>query len=456
MAKKTATKTAPPPKPSAKKPEPVKQPEPAPVPVDPAVLENQTHKAAVEKLAEQAMEVSYEISGLPRSRRVSDAAKTKMIATVNATKSGISMSKRLYSSRHPLLVEFNAARRRLDKWRDGFVIVKAAEQSTDEEGTEKIVAGVRLIMAKDIPEFEQGFKIRVDEYYAAAAQLQRYMRQTYFDGKKEWPSVLDAIAAELGTEFNKADYPDDITDEIRVVMPTYTDYAVSIKLPAEIRKRQEKRIEQALSGTLETATSSIADTLTKVFTTFAAQLVNRTRVFPAKDDPLFGKYHGAEVVTISRPHDDDASIPATQMILTLRYKVEEEGKEKSVTETLTTMHEKDYEETFKPQTTDERKKLTKSVLDNIVDQMQTVVKVKEMLGPYGDKLGGTIEKLQTIFHSAGKSTESVLNEAKNSVTFRNRLSEAINGAVVELAETVETVRKVRRRINPALIGGTQD
>lgn len=430
------------------------------------------HIDAVHDLAGNCMEVAYEVYGLPGNRSASDGTRNKMVETVGGKKNGYSISKRLFCSKHPLIKELNAARRKLDQWRDSFVIVKAAEQATDQEGRDKITAGVRLIMAKDIPEFEAGFKVRVDEYYAAADCVEKHMKETYHDGKKEWPSILDADKEVLGTDFNIQDYPQKIRDYVRVVMPTYSSYAVSLKLPAEVRKRQEERIAEALSGTLETATSYICDTLTDVFTQFANQLVNRTRFYPDQDGPL-GMYHGAELVKL-RTHADDDEVPRGKVIVVARYKtivknvteavvdpetgfvVQPAGegeKELTVTAEIGTFGEgADYEKRLKPQTTEERKNLTKSTLDNLFEQLNTVSKVKDMLGPYGSSIETTVEKIRTLMTSAGKTSESVLGEAKNSKFFRDKFAAALRDATAELGETVETAKKVRRRINTKLIG----
>lgn len=421
------------------------------------------HVDAVRDLAENCMEVTYEVYGLPTTRTVSESARNKMVETVGGKRRGYSISKRMFISNHPLIKEFNAARRRLDDWRDSFVIVKAAEASTDSEGKEKITAGVRLIMAKDIAEFEQGFRVRVDEYYAAADQIQKYLDEPYHDGKKQWPSILDNDQAELGSDFNKADYPTDVRDYVRVVMPQYNSYAVSLKLPPEVRKRQEERIVESLNGTLETATSYICETLTDVFTTFANQLVNRTRLNPDPNGP-FGKYHGAELVKL-RTHAEDDTVPKGTVVPVVRYKdsvatgpaVGEENvlpgvKEVSVVAELDPIAEADYDKIFKPQTTEERKSLTKSVLDNLFAQLETVNKVRDMLGPYGEQLETTVGKIRELMSGAGKSSEAVLNEAKNSKFFRDKLAASLNNAMVELSETVETAKRVRRKINPKLIG----
>lgn len=422
------------------------------------VLEGQ-HKLALDHLQAECMEMDYTIPWLPLTKAASEATRNQMLEVVGGKKKGFGISKRLFNSGHPLIDELNTCRRRLDQWRDGFVIVKSAEATVDEHDRAKIASGVRLIQASDIPQFEQGFKQRVDQLYAALELVQKHMRKPYNDGKKDWPSILDWDKEQTGTEFNSADYPVDVRDCVKVIMPTYNAYTVSMKLPPAVYERQEKRLQEALNGTLETATKYVCSTLEEVFSTFANQLIDRTRVYPK--DVNYGKYHNAEVVTLLK-HEDKKSIPEGSVEVTLRYKrtlerpadapADYKDKEESVTVTLDPMSEADYLSLLKPETTQERKKLTKSVLDNIYLQMEQVSNVSKMLGPYGDKIKDTMVNVKNVLSSGGKSSDEVLEEAKASRSFRTSLSKALNEAVTKLDETAVVVTGVRRRISSKLAG----
>lgn len=408
-------------------------------------IDDKAHMDALKHLKEECMEVEFSMSWLPLARVVSEGNRNLMLTAVNARKKGISISKRMFCSGHPLLGALNDARTQLNRWRDSFVIVKGAEAADDENGEKKIVGGVRLIEASDIPEFESGFKVRVDQLYAAAAKVEAYMRKPYYDGKKHWPSILDADKAEVGDDFNEADYPANVAACVQVVMPTYTPYEVSIKLPPEVRKRQEQRLNEALNSTLETATAYITNSLTDVFTQFANSLVNRTRIYPK--DVAFSKYHGAEIVTKEKSGEN--------WVITLRHKEpdpERAGKERSVLVTLDPLSDKDFHTLLKPQSTDEKKKLSTSVLENIFNQFATLTKVKGMLGPYGDQIEHTLDKIRDVLSTAGTTHEEILKEAKNSNYFRNKLVSALGEAVKELDVTVQDVKRVRRKISSKLIG----
>lgn len=424
-------------------------------------LEEQ-HAAAIKHLAEDCVEMDYTIPWLPTTKVASEGTRNKMLKVVGGKKKGYSVSKRMFNSGHPLIDELNGCKRRIEQWRDGFVIVKSAEATVDEEGRKKIASGVRLIQTVDIEPFEKGFKERVDQLYAALEMVDRYMDKTYDDGKKKWPSILDWDAEFQGDDFNKSDYPKSVKDCINVTMPSYNAYTVSVKLPPQVYQRQEKRLQEALNGTLETATGYICSTLNDVFTTFAGQLVDRVRVYPK--DVRYSKYHGAEVVSILT-HDQKLTIPKGMMELELRRKEtievpvdpaqpdgEKKDKERSVVEKLELIPESEYEELFKPERTEERKKLTQSVLDNIYLQMEQIGKVSTMIGPYGDKILNVMAKVKEVLKTGGKTSDEVIEEAKASKSFRATLATSLTDAVSKLGETAVLVTKVRRRISNKLAG----
>lgn len=427
--------------------------------VDPVEAKALAHAEAIKHLQAECMEMNYSIPWLPLSKAASETTRNKMTTLVGGKKKGYSVAKRMFNSGHPLIDELNACRTKLDKWRDGYVIVKTAEATVDEHDRAKIASGVRLIQASDIEEFEKGFKSRVDQLYAALELVHQHMDKKYHDGQKEWPSVLGWDREQQGDEFNRDDYPKDVRECVKITMPSYTPYAVSMKLPPAVYKRQEERLQEALNGTLETATKYVCTTLEDVFATFANQLVDRTRVYPK--DVAFSKYHSAEVVSVAR-HADKASIKDGDVEVTLRYKrpierpvdapADYKDKEESVVVTLDPMTEESYTTLLKPETTQERKKLTKSVLDNIYLQMEQITNVSKMLGPYGDKIKDTMANVRNVLSSGGKTSDEVLDEAKQSRSFRSSLAKSLNEAVAKLGETAVEVTTVRRRISKKLAG----
>jgi uncharacterized phage infection (PIP) family protein YhgE len=229
-------------------------------------------------------------------------------------------------------------------------------------------------------------------------------------------------------------------------MPKYTPYEVSIKLPPQVRARQEQRLNDVLNSTLETATTYITNSLTDAFTQFANSLVNRVRIYPK--DVNFAKYHGAEVVTKDTAGTD-------MWTVTVRYKEpdpDHEGKERSVIVTLDPISDKDFHLVLKPQSTDEKKKLATSTLTNLLEQFASISKVKGMLGPYGEQIEQTLDKIRDVLSTAGTSNDEVLKEAKSSNYFRNKLVGTLNEAVKELDDTAQEVKRVRRKISSKLVG----
>jgi hypothetical protein len=401
--------------------------------------DEQQHLEAVKHLQAECMEVSYSVSWLPLSRAVTAENRRKMVSAVNGGK-GLKTGKAMFVGDHPLIKDLNKTRTRLEAWRNSFTIVKGAELTTDGDEKPTVVSGVRLIEVADIPEFESGFQVRVDEMYSAAARVQEYMRKPYFDGKKEWPSILEFDRAAVGDDFNEADYPDRPADCVKVTVPDYHPYEVSIKLPPQVQARQEQRLQESLNGTLETATTYITNTINEVFSQFANQLANRTRIYPT--DKALQKYSGAEVISRKEGWTK------------IRYKEadpDNPGKERSVITTLDQMSDADYATKLKPQTTDERRKLATSTLANLMEQLDNVGKVGTMLGPYGKKIEETLKGVRDILSTAGSKPEEILKEARNSTTYRDRLVEALDGATERLEETAVEVKKVRRKLSRKLI-----
>lgn len=428
------------------------------------VVTEASHQKAVDDLATKCQEVSYRVSWLPTSRKASDATKNRMVETVGGTKDGFSISKRLFASKHPLVAELNTARRRIDEWRDSFTIVKSAEVHDETRGNDRrptIEAGVRLIRDADIEEFDRGFRVRVEQLLAAADKAQQYMKRGYATEAKEYPSIMDMDRERLGRDFNEADYPENLTDCIKVTLPSYHEYKVSIRLPKEVYERETARLRETLSRDLEAAVAYACEMFQDSFLTLAQQLVNRTRINPAAKGP-FGKYVGAEVVSL-KSNKQDKTIPEGFVVPEIRYKEPDpergEGKTKSVIVTLEQMTNSRYHEVLKPVTTEERKKITSSVIEHIQSQMADFVRLKDMMGDYGSNMDTMLDQVRELLATAGGkgTSEEIAAEIKNSNSFRTNLAATLEAVVSDLENTSVEIKKVRRSVSRKNVGiGNED
>lgn len=417
----------------------------APPPADPALA---GLDEAVQYLALKCMEVEYSISGLPAARQASATAKEAMVRAVDGKAKGYSVSKRLFASNHPLIGELNAARRRIDEWRDAHTIVKSAEAET-RDGKLAVAPGVRLIQTDTIPEFDKGYHVRVAQLYEAAAAVQEHMRKEYVVGGKVWPSILDMDRERLGKDFNEADYPADVRDCIRATDPTYRDYKVAIQLPEEIRKRQEARLHDALSSTIEAAVDALTGTLTETFETLANQLVTRTRIYPPVKDPL-GSFSGAEL--IRTVEHDDGTLTLTVRCVDARQAdraaaaVADLARPRAREFEIGPISRADYVGRLRPLATDEKKKITTSVIDNLFTQLRNFSNLKDMLGAPGAKIEAALDQVRALLAAGGGSGAAVADELKKARTFRAGLSAALEQVTTELARNAEEVRAVRKKI----------
>lgn len=396
---------------------------------------------AVKALTMSCHEVEYTISMLPTSRQASAATKDEMVAVVGGKRGGYSVSKKLFASDHPLIKELNGVRHKIEAWRDAFTIVKSADVE-DKNGKLAVSPGVRLIRNEDIAEFDAGYKRLADELYAAAAMVRDHMHVPYVVGGKTYPSILDADREKLGSDFNPADYPPDPSTCVRAGMPQYRDYSISVKLPKEIYKRQEERLKDAMTGTVDAAVSALTDTLLETFETIAGQLSTRTRVNPVAGSK-WAKYDGSEVVNLTTRPDGSLSFM-------LRWReMDKGGKERTVTEQFDAVPKDEYEKVARPVATNEKKKVTQSTIENLMTQLENFGRVKSMLGEPGSRIDDALRRVRDMLASAGRQSGDIAEEVRNAQSFRTSLKKALEETGALIGEVAQTVTRERRKVSRA-------
>lgn len=405
------------------------------------------HNKAVDNLRMNAMEVSFEISRLPTSRKVSADQKIVMTSAVEGKARGFSVGKRIFDCTHPAVQELNQSIRKLEQYRDAFTIVKAANLiESGAEGKPEIEPGKRLIRRQDIDEFDAGICLRSEHVYAAAEKVQKAL-----------PDIKKMDKERLGKAWDDADYPANVCQVVKVTIPTYSEYTVSVNLPKKIYERELVRLRATLNGTLETAVTYLCTTLTESFTMLAKQLVNRTRITPRKGHPL-EQYTGAEVVQVKKVGHPLGS-PTDMVALQIRFKTpdpKQPGKEKSEIIWLDPMAEEEYHTNLRPSSTDEKKKISSSVVEHIMEELGQFTKIKSMLSEYGTDMDISLDKIRDILSTAGSgmslTADHVTEEIKNAASFRNALAKTLDEVVSELAETAVEVKATRRKISANLVG----
>jgi hypothetical protein len=389
------------------------------------------HAATITNIALNCQEVTYACSWFSQSKQVDAKTKFEMVSVVSGQSKGFGVSKKLLTSGHPLLSELSTCRRNIHAWRDAFTIVKAnAANDTTIEG------GVRLIRVEDMEEFERGFFLRRDQLYSAADRVTEHLNVPYTDADGTvWDSILDLDRQRLGDQFNLRDYPDSLRQVITVSDPVYTAYKPSVRLPAAIYQRECSRVASEIDRTIQTATDYITSELQTAFETLANQLVQRTRVHPHEMDTEIVRFTNAEVVR--------QTVNGDNITVELKYAVD---GDKKVTEVLT-MPTETFKTRFCPVETEERKRITTSTIQHIMEKLNGFGHIRSMLGAQGVQMDAALDQIRAQFSRVGGRSEEIAHEIKSSRSFRKSLATALTSSVETLLEQAEDVKKVRRAVN---------
>ena len=402
--------------------------------------ETQQHVEAITNIAMNCNEVVFSVSWFSQSRQVDAETKAAMAAVVAGQSKGFGVSKRLLSSSHPLLSELNAARRTLNAWRDSYTIVKAGGGVQDNA----IEGGVRLIRVEDISEFERGFRHRRDELYRIADRVQEHMNQSFTDvDGQTYPPILELERQRLGAQFAAKDYPQNLRAAIFVSDPAYRSYAPSVRLPNDIYQRECRRVANEIDRTIETATAYVVDEIQTAFETLSNQLVSRIRLHVHEDDTEMRRFDQGEIVRQTTAADGTVTVR-------IRYRVDDntaKSGKKSVVEDMQFPSEEAFKNRMHPLETNERKVITTSSIEHILEKLSQFGRVKTMLGQQGNQMDTVLNQVRAQFSSVGSTAVDIAKEFKNSPRTRRQLASALNDAVENLLDQAEDVKRVRRAVN---------
>jgi len=440
------------------------------------------HQKIVDLVRGRTMEMSFTVHGLPKSRRISGKLADQVAASVKGKRKGVRSSWSMFTSEHPAVKELNAAIRDLDQLRDTWTIVKSAEVKTGEGDKVTIEGGKRLIWDKDVEDFYNLFVQKAKHIDKAVEKLQYAMDNSTLDADDGViKSVKDMDRENAGDAWDESVYPKDLTLVVGVAKdrnqdgtpvlaeygnPMYVikfeEYHVSEKLPQLLRERAVQRIDQGLSGTIETAMSYAVTELTDAMLTFMDELSNRMKVYPLVKGK-YGHLYEAEVIKTVTDEDDN-KVPTGQVRVLLRYKEGEGTAEQKVTKWFGPMKKADFATEFKPQTTGEKKKIYPTVIEGIIDQLQSFKDKKaKMLGTYGENMVASFEPLLAILTKAKEGNPWCKNDQaavklasvlKSDAEVKEIVAKAVADTVELLEEQVVSVKEThkRRSIKASLIG----
>jgi hypothetical protein len=448
--------------------------------VVPAVSDKQ-HQETIELLRGRTMEMSFTVHGLPKSRKITGKLGEKVAASVSGKRKGVRASWSMFTSEHPAVKELNAAIRELEQLRDTWTIVRSAEVQKGDGDKVSIEGGKRLIWDKDIPEFYAQFTAKARLIDKCVEKLQHAMdNETYDANDNKVASVKDMDKENAGEAWDESVYPKDLSqvvgvskernpdgtprvgdDGYAVYVISFNEYHVSEKLPQLLRERAIKRIDEGLSGTVETAMTYAVNELSEQMLTFLGELSNRVKVFPVAKSEYGMMFDGEIVKQVT--DDDDPKMAAGTIKALIRYK--DEASDTKISKWVGPMPKKKFADELKPQATAEKKKIYPSVIENIIEQLTAFKdKKSKMLGVYGDNMVKAFEPLLESLLAAkkvnpytpvNKAAQQLAQVLKGDDDVKKAMSKSITDTVELLEEQVLSVQethKRRRTVKASLIG----
>jgi hypothetical protein len=395
----------------------------------------------------QCMQVDIEIAWFSTTRQAGNDEAAAMLRPVNASRKGVSITKRLFSSKHEAVKNANAARQRLRAYIESMTIPVAAivpRDAVDPAAYLMKQPSTRLILRSDIDEFDNRVQQLTAELYTAARAL---------DDAVDEIKALDRQT--LGTLYDDDNYKIKPSEQIAVRGPLLSEVGFRADF-ADIAPRACERamaqLRAQLQNTVTIASQEFSSGLAEAAESIAAQLANRTRLRPLSSHKRYAELYEAEVVNELR-HADDADVQEGHVLLQVRLK-KARGSGKSDSVWLEPMSEAAYA-ALRPTETDERRKVYDTTVEHLREQMQMFHKVREMLGSDADGLGAVIDNLEQLLTLRNRParTDELVRTMRTSSDFRNQFRQGLQGVVQQLRDSAPLVASTPRR---RLIAARQD
>lgn len=436
----------------------------AEVPAEKFEVTADEHAQAVKGLMSHTMKVAFTLTGLPKSKQASDEFVERVADEAEGQKEGFTVGKRLLSVDHQAIDGLNAAVRKVEKWRNQWTFPTVAAVEVDEPLTAAAAGktlrrlakekGQRLIRIDDIDEFEAGL-----------AQMDMDLAQACKRLRDDYDQIIALEKKRLGKQFDASDYPardklyseepsvdpetgqvrNAVTSMVRIGRRQYSEVTASVRLPQAVLQRMTVQAAETMNQNLEVIVEDTAALLTETFSTLAKQLVDRVQVRPRVGTPEYQKWGDRAEVLSLKKHDDDPQVPAGQVLLEVSYKV---GKQ-TVKEAHGPIPEDEYQK-LRPETMDETKKLSKSVIERLRDQLDLYSGLQDRLGKYGGHMDKTLDAVRDLISKATgmrKDKDSaVVEQIKGSSYYRATLKETLDAAGEVLQNVATTAKTVRRSI----------
>lgn len=421
---------------------------------EPVIVQLDADEASVDFLKTHCREVWWTSSKLPANKQVGAIVKSEMVTPTGGTSAGYSVSKRIFASTHPAVRRVNDVFRRLDALRVEMTIVKSASAS-DSENRFMVEPGRRIIMIQDIPEFEERFAEIRDELEDAVEMVAQCLDNSIVIDGKPIPSIKTLDQQRLVKAFNEKDYPgpDEIRKGVYISKPQYGTLQAEMVLPPAVLERELKRVNHELGDTVALAAQRVGSDLIEAMETLARNLSQRTylNVVSTGGGELLDElrsYGQIEVISTAVTRNDRSILP-DHIRLEIAWKEEREpGSFVTVKKTLPLISMETYQNLLRPYEEASKRQLRAGSIDNLLESLSCLERVKTMLGEEGKNMESSVAKVKELIElcSGGKGTKQATIELKQSEPLAMQLKMALHEATIAVADSAEKAVNYRRRV----------
>jgi hypothetical protein len=422
----------------------------------PGSLYDSEKEVQSEQLLKACSKLRLRINWFGTSAKVDDETAEEMLEGTEADRKAVSIGKRIMSSGHDAIKEANTCRSDIKALVSAFTIPMLALHSADAGDKARKDAGVRLIQKKDMAEFDSQLQFRVGVLATAIGKLQ---------------AQLESVKAEdrlrLGKLYKDTDYPKDVRKLVSVEV-SYEQTGVDMEwqsLCPEIYQRESLAARKKFDAVVENAAVEFATRFVGYVRQVLDSLGARSRLNPLSDYVLtrvaVPGEHGLEVKTVNvmdaevvskLTHADDAQIPEGSVLVELRLRVE--SGRSPVVWLDKPIPLADFQARLRPYETAERKKLYATVIDNLKTELDAFNNIGALLGEHQGVISEAVGRVREMLTkgSAQLHSEKIADELRSGQFFRNEMKTALEGVVGLIEGQIIDVKKVRRKIDPGLVG----
>ena len=264
-------------------------------------IETPPNTNGVEVASERARDVLEQCSGvrisfkwLPNSRQVDKNTLSRMVAAVDSTSDGVSSSKRLIDTKHPLIKEANQLRTQIMSYVHGTSVSLAGLTS------DTIEHGVRLIHKDDLPTFDA----RLHEFSNQMQEMKRRLNESYEE-------IKESSRKRLKNLFNDSDYPTELHVGFEWEYPSVRVDSSLAELAPEVYQQQVQQAEDRLNRTVDLMVSEIAGGLCESLERLEERLSPVVMLYPGSHHGRYNELFEAVVVKSDQREDGKFDVKLT-------------------------------------------------------------------------------------------------------------------------------------------------